>query len=271
MQVVLSPSGKWATVVQPDPRSGRRNLDLWNVELATGIRSKLTTDPSPDSDPSWSPDERRVAFTSARTGTGGVYVKDMITGLEKPLVVRDELFVVDEWTPDGKFIIFRNAGRAVWSTAVSGDSPPKLLVDTPYREDEVHVSPDGRWVAYNADLSGTWQVYVARFPEFTEQHQISISGGVQPQWRRRDGRELFYLALDGSLMVLPFNSATGPAGRQASRLFPTQFEPNHGEPQYAVTADGARFLGLERMAGDRASLVVLLNVLRSESGALSPQ
>ena len=77
-----------------------------------------------------------------------------------------------------------------------------MLVDTPYNEDEVHVSPDGRWVAYNADESGAYEVYVARFPEFTAKRRISGHGGVQPQWSG-NGRELFYLALDGSLMASP--------------------------------------------------------------------
>jgi Tol biopolymer transport system component len=269
MQVVLSPSGKWATVVQPDARSVGRNLDLWNVELATRIAHRITTDPAPDSDPAWSPDERRLAFTSARSRTGGAYEKNMITGLEKPLVVRDEIFVVDQWTPDGKFVILRNAGRAVWWMAVSGEGTPEMLVDTPYQEDEVHVSPNGRWVAYNANLSGTWEVYVARFPQFTDQRQISGSGGVQPQWHAK-GDELFYLGLDGALMAVPFNSTTGPEGRPPIRLFPTRFEPSPQQPQYAVSRDGAQFLGLERMAGDRASLVVLFNGLTTPS-ATSPQ
>jgi Tol biopolymer transport system component len=73
------------------------------------------------------------------------------------------------------------------------------LIDTPYAEDEVHVSPAGRWVAYNADEWGRWEVYVATFPGFTSKRQISRDGGVQPQWRR-DGRELFYLSGDGSMM-----------------------------------------------------------------------
>src|SRR6188474_3217219 len=75
----------------------------------------------------------------------------------------------------------------------------RLLADTPYTEDEVHVSPDGRWAAFQADESGRWEVYVAAFPTFTSKRQISSGGGFQPQWRG-DGRELFYLSPDGALM-----------------------------------------------------------------------
>jgi Tol biopolymer transport system component len=155
-------------------------------------------------------------------------------------------------------------GRAVWSVAVSGDHTPKVLIDTPYVEDEVHVSPDGRWVAFNANESGAWEVYVARFPEFTARRQISGHGGVQPQWSG-NGRELFYLALDGSLMRVPVDAGTGPIVPQQSVLFSTPFERTPHAPQYAVTPDGARFLGLAQVAGDRSSLTVLLNALLPNS------
>ena len=126
----------------------------------------------------------------------GVFLKDVNSGAEEPLVVWKEPVFLDQWTPDGQFIIFHNRGQAVWAVPVTGDRKPRMLIDTPYVKDEVHVSPDGRWVAYNADESGRWEVYVAKFPEFTGKRQISSAGGVQPQWRG-DGRELFYLGIDG--------------------------------------------------------------------------
>ena len=265
-QVVLAAKGNRAAVVQLDTHGAEGdNRDLWDVDLTTDIFSKLTTNPAGDSDPSWSPDERHVAFTSDRTGAAAVYVKDIITGAEDPLVVLKGNAPVDQWTPDGKFVIFRNRG-AVWSVAVSGDRTPKVLIDTPYAEDEVHVSPSGRWVAFNANETGRWEVYVARFPEFTAKRPISGLGGVQPQWSG-NGRELFYLALDGSLMAVPVNGGTGPVVSQQSRLFPTPFKLDPHEPQYAVTAAGARFLGLAQVAGDRSSLIVLLNALTPISGA----
>ena len=108
------------------------------AEAATAARP-----PAADTDPAWAPDERRVAFTSNRAGTAAVYVKDLIAGTEERLVVRDDFLAVDEWTPDDKVIISRDAGRAVWSVALSGDRTPKMLVDTPYVEDEVHAH---RWL-----------------------------------------------------------------------------------------------------------------------------
>src|SRR6185436_9731260 len=111
----------------------------------------------------------------------------------------DERVALDQWTPDGRFVVFRTYGKAVYAAPLSGEHTPRLLVDTPYTEDEVHVSPDGRWVAFNSNESGAWEVYMAAFPSFASKRQISHAGGSQPQWRA-DGRELFYLAGDGTMM-----------------------------------------------------------------------
>jgi Tol biopolymer transport system component len=255
-QVTLSPRGTRATLVWSGTQGARE--DLWDMDLSSGILSRLTTNDAADSDPSWSPDERRVAFTSGRSGTSGVYVKDVGTGVEAPLVVLKDPSNLDQWTPDGRFVIFRNVGRTIWSVAVDGDRTPRKLADTPYITDEVHVSADGRWVAYNANESGRWEAYIATFPEFAARRQVSSSGGVQPQWSR-DGRELFYLAPDGSLMGVRVNTRLGLEVSPPSLLFATHFEPSPHRPQYAVSSDGARFLGLDRLPGERASLTLLLN------------
>jgi serine/threonine protein kinase len=266
-QLVLGPSGKRAAVVQLYTGSEGSAGDLMDVDLTTGIFSRLTTNPAFDTDPSWSPDERRVAFTSNRTGAGAIYLKDLITGKEEALVVMKETVNVDQWTPDGKFVVFRNAGRSVWSIDVGGDRTPHVLVDdTAYIEDEVHVSPDGRWAAYNADESGRWEVYVAQFPAFTATRRISVNGGVQPQWSG-NGRELFYLTLDGSLMAVSVHPGTGPIVNQQSMLFRTPFDRTPQQPQYAVAADGARILGLAQVSDDRSTLTVLMHGLTASSAA----
>jgi eukaryotic-like serine/threonine-protein kinase len=259
-QLVLSPRGRHATVVRGDIQTD--NWDLWHADLATGLFSRLTTAAGLDTDPSWSPDERALAFASARGGRYSAFVKDLVSGKEQPFGAFDEEVVVDQWTPDGRFVIVRTVGKAVYAVPVSGDRTPQMLVDTPYIEDEVHVSPGGRWVAFNANESGRWEVYVAQFPAFTSKRQISSAGGVQPQWRA-DGRELFYLALDGSMMSARVDTGTDFKATLPVRLFPTGMVPSPEEPQYGVTVDGQRFLGLERVAG-RSSFTFLINWLKPQ-------
>ena len=258
------------------PSSGRTELDswdLWDADVATGIFSRLTTHPGLDSDPAWSPDERALAFCSMRLGRFALFLKDLARGTEEPLVAFDDSLFLDQWTPDGRFVIARTfAGPAVYAIPLDGDRKPRLLVDIP-TGDELHVSPDGRWVAFNAPQSGRWEVYVAAFLAFTSRRQISEAGGVQPLWRA-DGRELFYLAPDGSMMNARVETHSGLTVSPASRLFSTRLAATPYVAQYAVTGDGQRFLGIER-ATSVSSFTFLVNRLeaatsqRHESGALA--
>jgi eukaryotic-like serine/threonine-protein kinase len=265
-QVVLSPRGRRATVVRFDAEG---LTDLWDVDLASGIFSRVTTHPAHDLDPSWSPDERALAFTSYRTGRQALFVKDVVSGREEPLGTFGEPAVLDEWTRDGRFIVFRTLGKAVYAMPLGGDRTPRLLADTPYTEDEVHVSPDGRWVAFQADESGRWEIYVAAFPSFTSRRQISSGGGFQPQWRA-DGRELFYVSPDGTLMSVQVDARREFTVSRPAPLFTTNISPFGGgtTPQYAVTADGQRFLGLDRVGGGKA-FTFLVNALNTKSADAS--
>jgi eukaryotic-like serine/threonine-protein kinase len=259
-QVVLSPRGRHATVVRRDTQG---NGDIWDADVASGIFSRLTTHPADDTDPSWSPDERALAFGSERTGRRAMFVKDVVSGREEPLGTFGEPAAIDEWTRDGRFIIFRTVGKAVYAMPLSGDRTPRLLANTPYIEDEVHVSPDGRWVAFQADESGRFEIYVAAFPKFTSKRQISSGGGLQPQWRG-DGRELFYLSPDSTLMSVRVDAGTEFTASRPAPLFTSNISPFGGgtQPQYAVTADGQRFLGLERVGGGKA-FTFLVNSLNA--------
>ena len=186
-----------------------------------------------------------------------VFVKDLVSGKEEPLVPFDQPAALDQWTPDGRFVIFRTHGKAVYAMPLGGDRTARMLADTPYGEDEVHVSPDGRSVAFESDESGRWEVYVAAFPAFTSKQLISSGGGVQPQWRA-DSRELFYLAPDGSMMSVRVDAQTGLRPSPPVRLFSTNILSDWGLSRYAVTGDGQRFLGLEPVGGV-PSFTFLLN------------
>jgi Tol biopolymer transport system component len=281
-QVTLSPSGRRAAVQRIDVDTG--NPDIWVIDVGTGIPSRITLDPALDADPAWSPDERRIAFTTFRSGRGTIDAWDLVTGVEEPLFempasqqspagggqVRagtltslapariPEGVTLDDWTADGRSLVVRTFGRAVYAVALTGDRRATLLADTPYVEDQSQVAPDGRLIAFNSDESGQWEVYIARFPEFTDKRQVSSAGGMQPRWRR-DGRELFYVALDGTVMAVPIAAAPAPAAGMPVPLFRATLSPSPNVPQYDVTADGARFLVLEPSSPGGEPITFVLN------------
>jgi len=134
------------------------------------------------------------------------------------------------------------------------------ITQTPWRETRARLSPDEHWIAYDSTQYGTDQeeVWVQAFPGGEKKTRISVSGGVDPSWRK-DGKELFYLARDGNLMVLPVNaSATQPFGTPTP-LFHTTAEGKTGIElhRYAASPDGQRFLVSERdEEQDRITVVV---------------
>lgn len=163
------------------------------------------------------------------------------------------------WTPDGRSIIYISLnGRTVSLRALSGDEKPRTLMDSSFNKDEFHVSPDGRWIAYNSDESGRWEVYIARFPEFTERRQVSNAGGCQAQWRR-DGKELFYLSLDGKLMVVEVRAGNTLETTIPRILFQTGVRVSPILDQYCVTGNGQRFLFMEPKEEDPEPIHVILN------------
>ena len=125
---------------------------------------------------------------------------------------------------------------------MSGDPQPFLFLQTQFNEQQAQFSPDGKWIVYTSDESGTPEIYAQRFPSTGGKWRVSTGGGCQPTWRR-DGRELFYIASDRKLMAVDVKLGTSFEAGVPKTLFETRVLSltdfgNH----YAVTADGQRFL-----------------------------
>ena len=243
----LSPDGRMAVFNRTVD-----NQEVWMAEVARGILRRFTFDPGSDQVPAWSPDGKSITFSSNRKGAYDLYQKPSNgPGSEQLLLETPENKFPMGYSPDGRFLLFRNTSPStnwdLWALPLGGDRRPFPVVNTPFQEMMGEFSPDGGWIAYQSNESGQYEIYVQPFPEPGARVQISTAGGSQPRWRR-DGKELFYVALDGRLMAARVGLGTGrqlEALSTAEPLFMTRMVggpvPSPQKQQYAVSADG-RFL-----------------------------
>jgi serine/threonine protein kinase len=248
----LSPDDSKLAICIRDSQTGTR--DIWIFDLVRGGKTRLTFDPADDIDPIWSPDGTRIAFTSDRSGQRNIYWKLADgSGPEELLVGGKEAQEnVEDWSRDGKYLIYNYpAGpHAVLRVLpLAGDRKPATYLDTPFYTQQSQFSPNGKWVAYYSNESGTKEVYVQGFSLDPSQPrgkwQISTGGGELPRWRR-DGKELFYhFGTQYFAVDVKTDGPTFVAGVPKS-LFEAHAvgSTGSGGSPYVVTSDGKRFLVL---------------------------
>jgi len=240
--------------------------DIWLVELARGVTSRMTSNPATDRRPTWSPDGAQLVFASNRDGQSNLYREPSTGSGEANLLLKTgtDKFPTD-WSLDGRFLLYTDMNlktRAdVWMLPMAGDPSPTPVMQTEFNEWNAQLSPDGHWVAYTSDESGRAEVYVQSFPVSGKKLQISADGGTEPRWRR-DGRELFYVAANRMLMVVTVTSAPTFGLSRPMRLFDARLDTSIGNfhsTHYAVSADGQRFLMNVATDSSSSPIAVALN------------
>jgi hypothetical protein len=135
---------------------------------------------------------------------------------------------------------------------------PEAALKSEFPKDLAAVSQDGRWRACESMESGRPEIYVASYPTFTGKRQVSSAGGCQPLWRG-DGKELFYLTLDGKLALVEVKGASALETGVPQVLFQTPGPVNYGQTEYCVTRDGKRFILREPVGESATRLNLVLN------------
>jgi len=244
----LSPDGKHIAIA----RGPFGNRHIWVVDAADGTATRITFGPIFDDMPIWSGDGTQVAFESGRADGGSrLFAKKVSgTGSEELLFDSPTSAKIQDWSSDGQFLVYAAQGRQspsdLWLLPLAGNHRPSPFLQTPFIKTQAQISPDGRWIAYTSNESGTDEVYIQSFPTAGNKHQASTSGGVQPRWRK-DGRELFYLASDQRLMSVPVKLDAAFEAERPVPLFRTRLIPQGSQSlglptAYDVSPDGQRFV-----------------------------
>jgi len=232
----LSPDGsKVAVTIDPRPSQ------IWVYDIVRKSRIAITTQGHSLGSP-WTPDSQRVAFTT----DGDIFWRAADAGSPaERLLARDGPQYPTSWSADGRLLVFDDGvpnGYDIWLLPLQGE--PRPLLATPASELSGQLSPDGRWLAYQSNESGRYEVYVRPFPEVRGgKWTISTSGGQRPLWSR-DGTELFYL-VGSSVMRVAIDARGGTEFRPGApqELFSGPFDTSG--MNYSISIDGKHFVMVE--------------------------
>jgi Tol biopolymer transport system component/tRNA A-37 threonylcarbamoyl transferase component Bud32 len=240
--------------------SGDRR-DVWLVELASGTRTRFTTEGSINERPEWTPDGSRVLFRTDRGTRNSIWWRPADQSAPPtPLLASDQAEYFEAViSPDSRHIPYQldTAGADVYYRGLSGDTTPVAVANGAAIETMPRISPDGRWITFITDESGRNEVVVQPFPGPGGRVQISSDGGVEPVWSR-DGRRLFYrTGRDVMAATLQFGPTTALVTKR-DRLFEDRYAyAINPHANYDVMPDGERFIFLEPVRD--GNLIVVAN------------
>ena len=259
----LSPDGKRLVI---EVRSLEHDLWLW--DFAAQRLSRLTFGPALDMSPVWTPNGRQIVYASSRGGAFNVYSQNADgTGPASRLTAGSSSEFPTTITRDGLHLICNllvkgQTGIARLALAPAGFKEPsrtESLINTAFEEVDAQISPDGRYLAYQSNESGRFQVYVRPFPNVSAgRWQVTMEGGSNPMWAR-NGAELFYLDGSSAMTAVPVQTEgdTFKAGNPTT-LFDARVYSGEGTRAYDATLDGSRFI-LIKGSATPAGISVVLN------------
>lgn len=244
--VCLMSDGKQVVYEAIDPATS--SVDIWVLSKAGDPPSRLTFDAAVDFYPVCSPGGGEVIFSTLREGSPNLFRLSLdAPGNDRPVLRSPLPKIATDWSRDGRLVYSVLGPKTDWDVMIAplSGGEPIVFVATPFEERNGRLSPDGKWMAYVSNESGGFAVYVQPVPPTGVKWVVSPGGGHGPQWRA-DGRELFYVAPDRKLMSVEVTGGASQFAHGAARpLMETRmtgWEPTSFGVEYAVSADGSRFL-----------------------------
>ncbi len=208
---------------------GQASVAITVLDLLRGTRERLAAELKYSMVPVFSPDGKRIAFSSNPTGFFNPYITD---GSYREKLVTDMKLAggyPTDWSPDGKNLLYW-ANEDLWIVPVDGKEKPYTIAKTPFEERAGAFSPDGKWVAYSSNESGRYEIYLTAFPTADgKRYAVSSQGGASPAWRR-DGKEIYFVSGDGRLTAMPVTIKVAPTCNSAGprAYFPSIPPPSAG-------------------------------------------
>jgi len=219
--------------------------DIWSLDLARGVRTRLTFGPTGNTFAVWSPDGKWVAYSSLRASASGIYRKPADGTGSEELLVPDPagaIFAPTDWSRDGNTLfyspnIFTQKEEGIWVVSLDGDRKPRQILA---RGINATLSPNGHWLAYSSTESGRVEIYVEGFGGGQGKWQVSANGGQVPHWST-DGKELFYFDFNQSVVAVPVKETGGALQFGVPQTLVSQWTILT-VPFYSVSPDGKRLL-----------------------------
>jgi Tol biopolymer transport system component len=252
--------------------------DIWLYDLTRNLRTRFTLSQS-GRFPVWSPDGSRIAYASfARSSYLDLVVKASNgTGQEQLLLDVPGMKIPWSWSADGRFLAYmlRDPQPArdkfdIWILPLFGDRKAFPFLQSDFDKGAPSFSPDGRWIAYVSDESGTRQVYAASFPDPRTRLQVSNQGGLTPVWRS-DGKELFYVAQSGQLVSVGVSSKDSTLQLESPKPLFQAFQSGPimwamagatiglATQEFDISRDGQRFLIATTGNAEPTPITVVVN------------
>jgi len=249
---VLSPDEKFIALTVLEQASDNR--DIWIYDIDRKFKSRFTFDEGDERYPLWSPDGRYLYFSSSRTEYLSVFRKSVSgTGGTEPVLDLGSDVLIFDISPDGSSLLYSVQGEGtdwdLWVGDLTGAAEPILVKQSKAEDAAARFSPDGKWISFWSQETGTGQVYLTPWPALTSTRQVSTTSGTWSFWRD-DMEELVFQDETGTSFAVTLT----PVGDNFRISAPEKLV-DHGYVQFEgplidMTGDGQKFIAVQTVTSD---------------------